>query len=133
MADYYTPTVIQPSIPDADMTPLERLLLSHIFDAECDSDGWYFFSEQGPADMLEVGGVRPGRARRLQLVRVRDALVEAAQAAGDTPVARSNHWAFVPPKPVVVPSVKTGAPGFPGTDATGTSVYQVFHRHHRRV
>ena len=40
MADYYTPTVIQQSIPDADMTPLELLLLSHIFDAERDSDGW---------------------------------------------------------------------------------------------
>lgn len=52
MADYYTPTVIQQTIPDADMTPLERLLLSHIFDAERDGDGWYFFSEQGPADML---------------------------------------------------------------------------------
>jgi hypothetical protein len=36
------------------MTPLELLLLSHIFDAECDGDVWYFFSEQGPADMLYV-------------------------------------------------------------------------------
>jgi hypothetical protein len=54
MADYYTPTVIQQSIPDADMTPLELLLLSHIFDAERDSDGWYFFSEQGPSDMLSI-------------------------------------------------------------------------------
>jgi len=54
MADYYTPTVIQQAIPDTDMTPLERLLLSHIFDAECDGDSWYFFSEQGPADMLSI-------------------------------------------------------------------------------
>ena len=54
MADYYTPTVLQQSIPDADMTPLERLLLTHIFDTERDGDGWYFFSEQGPADMLYV-------------------------------------------------------------------------------
>jgi hypothetical protein len=54
MADYYTPTVLQQSIPDADMTPLERLLLSHVFDAKRDGDGWYFFSEQGPADMLYV-------------------------------------------------------------------------------
>ena len=54
MADYYTPTVIQQSIPDTDMTPLERLLLAHIFDAERDGDGWYFFSEQGPADMLSI-------------------------------------------------------------------------------
>lgn len=54
MADYYTPTVIQQTIPDADVTPLELLLLCHIFDAERDGDGWYFFSEQGPADMLSI-------------------------------------------------------------------------------
>ncbi len=54
MAAYFTPTVIQQMIPDADMTPLERLLLSHIFDAEHDGDSWYFFSEQRPADMLYV-------------------------------------------------------------------------------
>src|SRR6266478_1507859 len=52
MADYHAPTVIQQMIPDMDMTPLERLLLSHIFDAERDGEGWYFFSEQGPADMI---------------------------------------------------------------------------------
>lgn len=54
MADYYTPTVIQQSIPDADMTPLELLLLANIFDVERDGDGWYFFSEQGPSDMLSI-------------------------------------------------------------------------------
>lgn len=54
MADYYTPTVIQQTIPGADMSPLERLLLSHIFDAERDGEGWYFYSEQGPADMILV-------------------------------------------------------------------------------
>src|SRR5579885_933864 len=54
MADYYTPTVIQQSISDTDMTPLELLFLAHIFDAERDGDGWYFFSEQGPSDMLSI-------------------------------------------------------------------------------
>lgn len=54
MADYYTPTVIQQTIPEADMTPLERLVLSHVFDAERHGEGWYFFSEQGPADMILV-------------------------------------------------------------------------------
>jgi hypothetical protein len=54
MADYYTPTVIQQTIPDADMTPLERLIPSHIFDSECDGEGCYFFSEQGPVDMILV-------------------------------------------------------------------------------
>ena len=54
MADYFEPTIIQQSIPDADMTPLERLLLSNIFQAEPDGDGWYFFSEQGPATMIAI-------------------------------------------------------------------------------
>jgi len=54
MADYYTPTVIQQTIPEADMTPLERLLLSYVFDAERDGEGWYFFSEIGPVDMTAI-------------------------------------------------------------------------------
>ena len=54
MADYHTPTVIQQTIPDADMTPLERLLLSHIFESERDGEGWYFFAESQPADMITV-------------------------------------------------------------------------------
>jgi hypothetical protein len=33
MADYFTPTVIQQTVPTADMTPLERLILGHVFDA----------------------------------------------------------------------------------------------------
>lgn len=54
MADYYVPTVIQQTIAEADMTPLERLLLSYIFESERDGEGWYFFSESGPADMIVV-------------------------------------------------------------------------------
>jgi len=54
MADYFTPTVIQQTIPEADMTPLERLLLSHVFEAERDGDGWYFFAESQPADTFIV-------------------------------------------------------------------------------
>ncbi len=72
MADYYTPTVLQQSIPDADMTPLECLLLSHIFAAERDGDGWYFFSEEGPADMLYI--------ERAAL----EAALAASQNAGDS-------------------------------------------------
>lgn len=52
MADYYTPTVVQQSIPTEDMTPLERLVLSLVFDAEPDGDALYFFSEVGPSDMI---------------------------------------------------------------------------------
>lgn len=52
MADYFCPTVIQPAIPAADITPLERLLLSHIFVAEPDRDSLYFYADEYPADTL---------------------------------------------------------------------------------
>ncbi|EKS26808.1 MULTISPECIES: hypothetical protein [Nitrobacteraceae] len=54
MASYYVPTVVQTTIPDSDMTQLERLVLSHIFSAEPDSDGLYFFAEESPAECLEL-------------------------------------------------------------------------------
>jgi len=52
MADYFTPTVVEPEIPDGDMTPLERLLLSRIFETERYNGATYLFSEQGPSDMI---------------------------------------------------------------------------------
>lgn len=54
MADYYSPTVIPEVIPNADMTKLEFLLLSNIFEADSDGDGTYFHSWQGPSDMIWV-------------------------------------------------------------------------------
>ena len=52
MADCFTPTVIQPAIPIADITPLERLLLSHVFNAECQGERLYFYADEGPADRV---------------------------------------------------------------------------------
>ncbi len=57
MADYFSPTVIQPSIRLADMTPLESQLLRAIFDAEPDGEALYFHSRSGPNDMLELSVV----------------------------------------------------------------------------
>jgi hypothetical protein len=54
MADYFTPTVVQPMIPNADMTPLERLILSHVFEAEEDGDCTYFYSSDGPNDLIRI-------------------------------------------------------------------------------
>jgi hypothetical protein len=54
MADYYSPTVIPEIISNEDMTKLELLLLSHIFDAESDGDGSYFHSWQGPSDLIWI-------------------------------------------------------------------------------
>lgn len=54
MADYFSPTVIPEIIPNGDMTKLELLLLSHMFDADTDGDGTYFHSWQGPSDLILV-------------------------------------------------------------------------------
>lgn len=47
MADYFTQTVLQPVIPDIDMTPLERMILTEVFQSEPDVEGLYFFAEAG--------------------------------------------------------------------------------------
>jgi hypothetical protein len=52
MADYFDQTVIQQIIPDGDITPIEHLLLSQIFECEPTDDGWYFFAENGPSSMV---------------------------------------------------------------------------------
>ncbi|MCI4680798.1 hypothetical protein K9U39_19790 [Rhodoblastus acidophilus] len=52
MADFYSPTVIQQQIPVADITPLERLVLSHIFYAESDGETISFNAADGPATTI---------------------------------------------------------------------------------
>ena len=54
MADYHSPTVVQQTIPNGDMTPLERLLLGRIFDAEEHGDALYYYAETGPSDCLTL-------------------------------------------------------------------------------
>lgn len=74
MADYFTPTVIQPTIPEADMTALEQLLLMEIFENEPDDDGLYFFAEESPNDQVAL----PLEAARAALAASED---EANQTA----------------------------------------------------
>lgn len=48
MADYFSQTVVQPSIPNAYMTPLERWLLEQMFEFEPDDHNTtYFFATEG--------------------------------------------------------------------------------------
>ncbi|HUZ91546.1 MAG TPA: hypothetical protein VMU78_06570 [Methylocella sp.] len=54
MADYHTPTVVQQTIPNDDMTPLERLLLTNIFDADDINGEHYFYAEESPQTMLTL-------------------------------------------------------------------------------
>lgn len=55
MADYHSPTVVTPSIPVADMTTLEKLLLQQVFDESMDGNESYFHSWCGPLDILTIG------------------------------------------------------------------------------
>ncbi|HPB23902.1 MAG TPA: hypothetical protein PLL48_16425 [Novosphingobium sp.] len=55
MADYYSPTVVRPSIPLAAITPLEHALLTCMFEHEADGDAIYFFASEGPSDTVWLG------------------------------------------------------------------------------
>ena len=54
MADYYTPTVVDPMIPLAAMMPIERLLLSQVFNEELSGNAAYYFSEDGANDLISL-------------------------------------------------------------------------------
>lgn len=77
MASYFVPTVVQTTIPNIDMTPLERLVLSHIFSAEPDGDGLYFFAEERPAECIEVdaAGLRAAHRDSAGVDSVLDSIV----------------------------------------------------------
>lgn len=52
MADYYTPTVIDPVIPISAMLPIERMFLSRVFEEEVSGETAYYFSEDGATDLI---------------------------------------------------------------------------------
>lgn len=54
MADYYTPTVIEPFIPLTAMLPIERLFLAQVFSEELDGEAAYYFSEDGACDLISL-------------------------------------------------------------------------------
>ena len=54
MADYYSPTVVDPMIPLAAMLPIERLFLSQVFDEELTSETAYYCSEDGARDLISL-------------------------------------------------------------------------------
>lgn len=54
MADYHSPTVVQPNIPVSDITPLERLILDLAFDANVIGDHVYFHSWCGPSSVVTL-------------------------------------------------------------------------------
>lgn len=78
MADYQSPTVIEPTIPVSDVTPLERLLLEHVYEIEEEDDRLYLSEWDGPNDYPEIA---------------RDALERALQASRACPSRIGPHVA----------------------------------------
>lgn len=54
MADYYTPTVVDPTIPLAAILPIERLFLAQVFSEEVNHEAAYYFSDDGPCDLISL-------------------------------------------------------------------------------
>ncbi len=52
MANYCTPTVIDPVIPISAMLPIESLFLAKVFDEEVDGATAYYYSEDGANDLV---------------------------------------------------------------------------------
>ncbi len=46
MPEYYQTTFVREVVPDADITPLELLLLSRVFHAEHLPAGWHFYAQK---------------------------------------------------------------------------------------
>lgn len=73
MSDYFSPTVVRTTIPLADITPLELLLLTSAFSSEPDGEGLYFFAEDRVTYEL-----------RLPVAEIRDALSRSADRPTST-------------------------------------------------
>ena len=54
MADYYTPTVVEPMIPLAAMLPIERLFLAQVFSEEVEGETAYYCSDDGASDLITL-------------------------------------------------------------------------------
>ena len=102
MADYYSPTVVDPMIPLAAMLPIERLFLSQVFDEELTSETAYYCSEDGGFEDL---------ARRVPNIEP----IRAAIAI----TSREYRLSSIPGVPWVTPSHMAGTP--PATWAVAPS------------
>lgn len=69
MGDLETTVVITPAIPLDDMTPLERLVLSHVFDAGETDEGLLLYSDRGAAKLLNIPTTELATAYTASLAR----------------------------------------------------------------
>ena len=88
MADYYSPTVVQPEIPLTDLTPLELLVLTSVFSADVEDGKIYLYSEDGPSTQLSLTAeelrhaLQASAGHESQLPAICEAALD--KASGDT-------------------------------------------------
>ena len=80
--------MVETEIPDSDITDLERLLLSTIFEAERYNGITYFFSEVGPSDMIYLS-----RSELTAALAASEAIASAANAFGKDLLAKTKEEA----------------------------------------
>lgn len=71
MADYYTYAVVHQIIPERMMSPLERLLLTAVFDFDLGDKGVYFYADNGPHSYVTLRRRDVGEALAATRVRSR--------------------------------------------------------------
>lgn len=52
MADYYTPTVVDPVIPVSAILPIEAMFLAQVFTEDVENGIAYYYSEDGASDLV---------------------------------------------------------------------------------
>ena len=98
MADYFCPTVIQQAIPLADMTALERLVLTRIFEFRAGRRRILFLRRDRTDDLLCVPAATskpPSPHRRASqarfATRIAERMPDLGDAANDVEIDAQRH------------------------------------------
>jgi hypothetical protein len=84
MANYHSPTVVQQVIAKSDMTALEILILSQVFDADIEGDAVYLCTSESPCDTIWVAADTLRAALDDPRAKGSTALAELLDRHGDT-------------------------------------------------
>jgi hypothetical protein len=84
MANYHSPTVVQQVIAKSDMTALEILILSQVFDADIEGDAVYLCTSESPCDTIWVAADTLRAALDDPHAKGSTALAELLDRHGDT-------------------------------------------------
>ena len=99
MANYYSPMVIQQPVPAGDLTTLERLILSQIFECEEDGGDLHFFSHDGASNLISIAADTlraaiddPAAQGTTALAQMLDQYAEAILNDGEIEIDASGGW-----------------------------------------